>query len=308
MNKILTIIPVHNRKEITLSNLKNISCIEKSGFKLDIIVIDDGSTDGTSEEIIKLYPNVKLHYGDGNLWWGGSINFGFQYAIDQGYDFVYTINDDLILNNDSLLELFNYAIIHPSSICSSVILGPNGKIVSAGYRCGSFSRKVKGLFEHQDYSVLKNNIFDVETISTQSVLIPVSIIKQGYFLDTDHFPHNYSDIEYFLRLSKAGFNITVIKNSTVIAEPSSSNYAKFILNNSYNKIYESFFNIKYAHCFHTQWNIAHYESNLFVGVLRFILLISPYAIWFILRLLFSKNIVLKIISMKNDIRSLAHKS
>lgn len=303
MNKILTIIPVHNRKEITISSLENISYIEKTGFTLDIIVIDDGSNDGTSEEIIKLYPNVKLHYGDGNLWWGGSINYGFQYAIDQGYDFVYTINDDLILNKYTLLELFNYAINHPSSICSSVILAPNGKIVSAGYRCGSFSRKVRGLFEHQDFSVLKNNISNVDTISTQSVLIPVSIIKQGYFLDTNHFPHNYSDIEYFLRLSKAGFNITIIKNSTVIAELSSSNYAQFILNNSYKKIYKSFFNIKYAHCLHTQWNIARYESNLFAGIIRFTLLISPYVAWFIMRLLFSKNIVIKIITMKNNVRT-----
>ena len=73
------IIPVHNRKEITL---KCLDTLKQNGDldKYYVIVIDDGSTDGTSEAIQSLYPDVIILTGDGNLWWTGAIKKGMEYA------------------------------------------------------------------------------------------------------------------------------------------------------------------------------------------------------------------------------------
>jgi GT2 family glycosyltransferase len=70
--KIFIIIPVHNRKQITLNCLKSLSKNGDLG-RYHVVVVDDGSTDGTAEAIQALYPDIVVLHGDGNLWWTGAI-------------------------------------------------------------------------------------------------------------------------------------------------------------------------------------------------------------------------------------------
>ena len=95
MDKIAIIIPVFNRKNTTLNCLYQLQNITRKGFAIDIIVIDDGSTDGTSDALRQNYPDTILLKGGGNLWWSGGVNKGFEYALKEKYEFVYTINDDV---------------------------------------------------------------------------------------------------------------------------------------------------------------------------------------------------------------------
>ena len=73
--------PVHNRKEITLQCLKSLSKINQEGLDVHIIVVDDGSTDGTSEAIESRYPEVEVIKGDGNLWYTEGTNVGVRAAL-----------------------------------------------------------------------------------------------------------------------------------------------------------------------------------------------------------------------------------
>ena len=85
------IIPVHNRKQLTINCLR---CLERQTEKrFQIVVIDDGSNDGTSEAISEEFPDVHLINGDGTLWWAEATNVGVKYAIQKA-DYVITLNDD----------------------------------------------------------------------------------------------------------------------------------------------------------------------------------------------------------------------
>ena len=67
------IIPVHNRLALTK---KCIESLDNQSYKnWNLYILDDGSSDGTSNWINKINRNdIKLIHGNGNLWWTGSIH------------------------------------------------------------------------------------------------------------------------------------------------------------------------------------------------------------------------------------------
>lgn len=68
---IYVILAVYNRRKVTEQCLKNL--LNQTYKAFEIIVFDDGSTDGTFEMIKKKYPEIILLKGDGNYWWSKSI-------------------------------------------------------------------------------------------------------------------------------------------------------------------------------------------------------------------------------------------
>ena len=58
----------HDRRDITLVCLQT---LYQQDAIFDVFLLDDGSSDGTSEAVKQHYPNVKILPGNGNLFWGG---------------------------------------------------------------------------------------------------------------------------------------------------------------------------------------------------------------------------------------------
>ncbi len=108
--RVALLIPVFNNLEFTkgcLNKLENLigNNLQKH-LEYSIIVIDDGSKDGTSRWIEDNYPDVIVLQGDGNLWWSGGINMGAAFAVQQGdYDYVMLWNNDIIPADDYFTEL-----------------------------------------------------------------------------------------------------------------------------------------------------------------------------------------------------------
>lgn len=112
------IIPVHNRKEITIKCLQHLKqCGDLQQYHT--IVIDDGSTDGTAEAINQFYPEVTILTGDGDLWWTGAIALGMKYAIEQQAEYIIWLNDDCLPAKGSLATLLHFLKTHPNAIAGA---------------------------------------------------------------------------------------------------------------------------------------------------------------------------------------------
>lgn len=66
--------PVHNRKNITLLCLKSLSRLSTEKCEIHTIVVDDGSTDGTTDAIREQFPEVEVIAGNGDLWFTEGTN------------------------------------------------------------------------------------------------------------------------------------------------------------------------------------------------------------------------------------------
>ena len=103
----LIIIPTYNEKE-------NIEKIILKVFSLDvdfdILIVDDGSPDGTAnivKEIQKTYPE-KLHIVErtGKLGLGTAYIFGFKWALKNNYDYIFEMDADFSHDPDDLIRLY----------------------------------------------------------------------------------------------------------------------------------------------------------------------------------------------------------
>ena len=103
----LIIIPTYNEKE-------NIEKIILKVFSLDvdfdILIVDDGSPDGTAnivKEIQKSYPK-KLHIVErtGKLGLGTAYIFGFKWALKNNYDYIFEMDADFSHDPDDLIRLY----------------------------------------------------------------------------------------------------------------------------------------------------------------------------------------------------------
>jgi GT2 family glycosyltransferase len=89
---IAVIVPVHNRVSYTtrlLSELRRSDYEEAS-----VVVVDDGSTDGTRERLVDHHPDVVVLPGSGELWWSGAANLGCRFAIQNGARILVLFNND----------------------------------------------------------------------------------------------------------------------------------------------------------------------------------------------------------------------
>lgn len=82
MQYIAVLITCYNRREKTVNCLNLLfKCGLPVGFALKVYLVDDGSTDGTGEEVRKLFPEIKVIVGSGELYWAGGMRLAWTEAI-----------------------------------------------------------------------------------------------------------------------------------------------------------------------------------------------------------------------------------
>lgn len=198
-NKIFILTPVYNRVETTL---RFVGCLEKQTHKnFQLVLIDDGSSDGTSEMVTDILPHTKVIKGDGSLWWAGSLQRGFEWLkseeIDRD-DCVLIINDDTLFDENYLLNGLN-------------LLKENSKSLLIS-EC--FFLETKEIFDRG--IVFDNRVFTFRRSEDNSETNCAStrglFINAGDFIDLGGFypkllPHYWSDYEFTVRASNMGYRI-----------------------------------------------------------------------------------------------------
>lgn len=107
MNSRIVIIPTYNE-------IENIQAIIEKVLRLepvfDLLIVDDGSPDGTAAEVKRLqalHPNrIHLLERKGKLGLGTAYIAGFRYTLEKGYDYIFEMDADFSHNPDDLVRLF----------------------------------------------------------------------------------------------------------------------------------------------------------------------------------------------------------
>jgi len=90
-NKLSVIIPTYNEKETIEEIIRRIKAVNLGSLEKEILVVDDGSKDGT-REILKTIPGIRYIFHEKNLGKGGAVKTGFKNATG---DFLIVQDADL---------------------------------------------------------------------------------------------------------------------------------------------------------------------------------------------------------------------
>ncbi len=224
---IFVITPAFNNKDHVDQFLRSLNHQNYDNFK--IIIIDDGSTDGTAEMIKRKYPKTILLFGNGNLWWSGATNKGVKYALKNNADFILTVNNDVEFSKNYLSQISKTGISNPKSLIGSKILDINNK--KKVWYCGAFFNKKTADLEHRtgndkDYKKLTES----EWLTGMGVLIPAQAYRDVGLYDKENFPQYFADSDFSLRAKQKDYRLLVDPNSKIFVDLGSSWLAKQFIN------------------------------------------------------------------------------
>lgn len=208
----------HNGKELLLQCLQCIEAIDYLPFS--VVVVDNGSTDGSAEEVRRRYPDTHLVPVGYNAGVSGGRNLGIRYV-------------ERHLKTEYILFLDNDTQIEPDAVCEFVeaaerdkqigLVAPkafrnkgDSRLLSAGGMAfnpytGALRDVAGGEIDCGQY----NQSRDVQAGPGFAFLVRSSVFRKIGLFDETFNPYGWEDVDFSLRAGRAGFRIVYAPKAVV---------------------------------------------------------------------------------------------
>lgn len=184
--------------------LNSIAKLNYPKNKLEVIVIDNGSKDGSKEKIIKLFPKIKLINLKKDIGLPASLNLGIKTSKGK---YIMITNDDIIFEKNSIQNMVNYL---EKNINVGVLGGkvfykdkPN-KLSLSACDFNMYKGEIKGGLAKGD---------KIKWLQSCAIMIPRTVFNKIGLFDEGYYPLYFDDFDFCLRATKAGLRIIYLKNA-----------------------------------------------------------------------------------------------
>lgn len=197
MSEIAVLLTCFNRREKTLACLQRLFDLN---INIDVFLVDDGSTDGTSDAVAELFPQVALIRGSGALFWNRGMHLAWSVAAKQGYRYYLWLNDDVVIYKHCLDELLE---------CSSAW---HDRVVVAGLVDAADGQVIYGGTDSADCLLMPNGgMQNVFHMNGNVVLVSAQAFDIVGNLDPVYH-HDLGDVDYGYRARKHGVPVVTSKS------------------------------------------------------------------------------------------------
>lgn len=199
------VIPVFNRKEFTRACLESLRAQTNPAFR--VVVVDDGSTDGTGAMLRTEFPEVLLEEGDGNLFWTAGVNRGIRRALAEGATRVLTLNNDVLTAPDFVARMLATADEHPTAVLGALELdAATGEPVYGGETLDWRTNTRRDLLETLPADQHRG-LHPVTYLPGRGLLIPRQVLETIGLFDEKRLPHYLADYDYTSVARRHGFPV-----------------------------------------------------------------------------------------------------
>lgn len=184
--------------------------VKKSSVVSDVFIVDNGSTDGTQDYIKVSYPEFIFIQSEKNLGFGKANNIGLKYALEHEYDYIYLLNQDAWVKNDTFAKLIDIHKLFPEY----GVLSPIQMQANEQYMDVNFAKTVC------TYDNCKNCINDLFSCRQESVYEAKFVMAAHWLISRDclskvggfspSFIHYGEDGNYLERVIFHGFKTGIV--------------------------------------------------------------------------------------------------
>lgn len=195
----------------------------KYDINFDIYLCDDGSTDGTSKEVLNKYPDVHIIYGNGNLYWAKGIAKATDEALKKEYEFFLMINDDVEFYDTMFMTMLDsyYSVFSPNYLVA--IVGSTLSKIDNQWTYGGQLWNKKLIKERYMpiYPIPIQKCKECNMTNWNCFLIVNEMIKTIGKID-NHYEHAKADNDYSNRIINSGNKIFVANDYVGYCERNSN--------------------------------------------------------------------------------------
>lgn len=204
MERIAALLTCHNRKEKTRKCLCSLYEITRD---IDVFLVDDNSSDGTSTMVREEFPSVFLIHGSGSLFWNRGMHRAWVEALRGKYDYYLWLNDDIELYPFFLTEL----------LCCERQSGGDSIIV--GIIEDEMHRVIYGGTDKHKKLIQPNGAMNpITDMNGNVVLVPQTAVDKIGIIDPK-YNHAFGDTDYGYMANRAGIKLLTTTKSIAKGYP-----------------------------------------------------------------------------------------
>jgi len=215
----VTIVTVNwNQFEDTCACLD--SLIAQTGVVTDLIVVDNGSTDGSGLKLQEKYPQVTIIMSDENTGFAKGFNLGIQLALTFAADNIMIVNNDTVAEKDMIKKMLGEMGDECVGVTSPLIM-----YYSDPKRIWSSGGDVNALIlmpidahhrnEHLTESVYRTFLSGCCLLMKKALIESVGLFDERFFL-------YFEDLDYCLRIMRSGWRMKVVPSARLLHKVSLS--------------------------------------------------------------------------------------
>ena len=218
---ITIVFPNWNGKDDVFECLSSLRKQSYPLYKIEIIIIDNCSTDGSQKAILRLFAEMKKDGWHGLELIENKTNMGSSIARNVGIrasfkksKYIWMLDNDIVADSNALKELVELGEKYRKiGILGSVNYYYNNP--EEIYHLGNMLNWKTWLFRHiYEKELTNSNTYFVDCVATSSLLIKKEIINDIGMLDPEYFCY-FNDIDWCLRAKKSGYRICFLRNSKI---------------------------------------------------------------------------------------------
>jgi GT2 family glycosyltransferase len=212
-----------NGREDTLECLESVLNIDYSTY--EVVVVDNGSTDGSVAAIRTRYPKINLIETGKNLGYAEGNNVGIRAALNRNASFVFLLNNDTIVHPQILRNFVKVAAEIPNAGVFSARIYYKSEPRRIQY-AGAEWLKGEGNFIHigrdeTDADIRQDLVNDTAYASGCAMFFRSEVVQKVGFLDPRFFL-TFEETDWCYRARKAGYRCLVVSDAKVWHKGSAS--------------------------------------------------------------------------------------
>jgi len=186
-----------------------------STLPVDVLVVDNGSTDGTPAMIKSRFPQVELIQAERNLGFGQANNIGLRTALDRGASHAFLLNQDAWVLPGTIGALVEASAQDGSwGILSPLHLNGPGDALDLNFSNAVEPRRCPGLYSDLALQRIGNKVYEARFVNAAAWLITRECMERVGGFDPVFF-HYGEDDNYVARLHYHGLRLGVLPSVVV---------------------------------------------------------------------------------------------